>query len=300
MKHPSLHHQFVYTSNMLYELLEKSTQEISRVSNFGWKDATPDLNGVRAFLPVSENLISFPAKKYKEDPTAQESDGLWAEIRAKKVAQILNRHGISLIWEVGAGHGNMAIPLSKSGIVTIPIEPIYSGALSLARNGFHVYAQTLDQLKLPDDCLEAVGLFDVIEHLSHPEDILEEVHRVLKPGGLLLISVPAYQWLFSNFDLEIGHFRRYSRKTLQKLLLKSGFQQTILGNLFLSFVLPAFILRRIPYLLRLPIKTAKSVPTTDNRLMRLLEPFLRGVLTLEMKVSIPFGLSILSESKKAN
>ncbi len=283
---------------MLYELLEKSTQEISRVVDYGWKDATPDLNGVRAFLPVSENLISFPARKYEEDPSAQESNGLWAEIRAKKVAQILMRNGISLLWEVGAGHGNMAIPLSKRGIVTIPIEPLYSGALSLARNGFHVYAQTLELLKLPDNCLEAVGLFDVIEHLSKPEDILEEVHRVLKPGGLLLISVPAYQWLFSNFDLQIGHFRRYSRKTLLTLLSESRFQKTALSNLFFSFLLPALILRRIPFLLRLPVKTAECVPATDNRLMRMLDPFLRIILSMEMKMNIPFGLSILSESKK--
>ena len=113
---------------MISELMEKTTREISRVINHGWKDVTPDLNGVRSFLPVSENLISFPSKKYEDDPTGQESNGIWAEIRAKKVAQILNRNGISLIWEVGAGHGNMAIPLAKSGIVTIPIEPLYSGA----------------------------------------------------------------------------------------------------------------------------------------------------------------------------
>jgi ubiquinone/menaquinone biosynthesis C-methylase UbiE len=283
---------------MFSELMDKSTREISRVTSCGWKDVTPDLNGVRAFLPVSENLISFPSKKYEEDPTAQESAGVWAEIRAKKVAQILNRNGISLIWEVGAGHGNMAIPLSKSGIATIPIEPLYSGAVSLARNGFHVYAQTLDQLKLPDNCLEAVGLFDVIEHLSNPEDILQEVYRVLKPGGLLLISVPAYQCLFSNFDIQIGHFRRYSRKSLQKLLSESHFQQTVLSNLFFAFLVPAFILRRIPYLLRFPIKSVETVPTSENRLMKILEPLIRGILTLEMKMKIPFGLSILSESKK--
>ncbi|MEO0015592.1 MAG: hypothetical protein RL589_73 [Actinomycetota bacterium] len=285
---------------MLSEFMEKSTREILRVTKCGWKDATPDSNGVRAFLPVSENLISFPSKKYEEDPTSQESDGIWAEIRAKKVAEILERNGVSLIWEVGAGHGNMAIPLSKSGVVTIPIEPLYSGALSLARNGFHVYAQTLDQLKLPDNCLEAIGLFDVIEHLSNPQDILQEVHRVLKPGGLLLISVPAYQWLFSNFDLQIGHFRRYSRKSLQKLLSESHFQQTLLSNLFFSFLFPAFILRRIPYLLRLPTKNDESVPTSESLFMKMIAPLLRGILTVEMKMNIPFGLSILSESKKAN
>jgi 2-polyprenyl-3-methyl-5-hydroxy-6-metoxy-1,4-benzoquinol methylase len=264
------------------ELEALALAEIQRVSSLGWIDSQPDINGVRAFSSVDEKLISFPSEKYEVDSNSSESEGIWSEVRSKKIAPILKKRGISLIWEVGAGHGNMAIPLAEVGIATIPIEPLYSGAKALSSKGFHAYAQTLDQLHLPDASLEAVGIFDVLEHLPNPDVVLREIHRVLKPGGLLLTSVPAYQWLFSNFDTQIGHFRRYSRKSLLKLLIDSNFQNTRLTNLFFIFLAPAFILRRLPYLVGIRGKQKKAIPTSENFLIRLLTPILRKILNLEL------------------
>ncbi len=275
-----------------------SRREIQRVSSLGWVDAQPDLNGVRIFGSVDEKLISFPSEKYEEDPSSSESGGIWSEMRSRKIASILKRRRIDLIWEVGAGHGNMAIPLAKSGIATIPIEPLYSGAKALSIQGFHSYATTLDQLNLPEASLEAVGVFDVLEHLENPEALLKEIHRVLKPGGLLLTSVPAYQWLFSDFDVQIGHFRRYSRRSLHNLLADSNFRDTRVSNLFFIFLAPAFILRRLPYLVGIRGRQKKSIPTSENLLIKLLTPILRLFLNIESKVRIPLGLSIFSESIK--
>lgn len=279
-------------------LIDISVKEIQRIISLGWSDSHPDFNGVRVFDKVNEDSISFPSEKYEKDSNSSESEGIWAEIRAKKITSILNQHQISLIWEIGAGHGNMAIPLADAGIATIPIEPLYSGAKALSSKGFHAYAQTLDQLHLPDNCLDAVGIFDVLEHLQQPESVLNEIYRVLKPGGLLLTSVPAYQWLFSDFDLQIGHFRRYSRKSLHKLLTVSNFTEIRFTNLFFVFLAPAFIIRRIPFLLGIRGKRKESVPTSENFLIKLTTPILRKILNLEEKMRIPLGLSIFSESIK--
>ena len=283
---------------MNIELKARAQAEIQRISSLGWNDSQPDINGVRAFGSVDETLISFPSEKYEVDSNSSESEGIWSEARSKKVAAILNKRGINLIWEVGAGHGNMAIPLAEVGIATIPIEPLYSGAKVLSARGFHVYAQTLDQLGLPDSSLEAVGIFDVLEHLANPEIVLREIRRVLKPGGLLLTSVPAYQWLFSDFDIQIGHYRRYSRKSLRNLLTESNFQDNAFSNIFFVFLAPAFILRRLPYLVGIRGKQKKSVPTSENYLIKSITPILRIILNLEARVRVPLGLSILSESTK--
>ena len=283
---------------MTVNLKVKSVEEIKRISALGWVDSNPDIYGVRVFAEVDEDSISFPSEKYEVDSNSSESDGIWAEIRSRKIATILKQREIYLIWEIGAGHGNMAIPLAAEGIATIPIEPLYSGARALSSKGFHSYAQTLDQLRLPDNCIDAVGIFDVLEHLTNPEIVLKEIYRVLKPGGLLLTSVPAYQWLFSDFDLQIGHFRRYSRKSLHKLLSDSNFKNTKLSNLFFIFIAPALILRRLPYVLRIRGRKRESVPTSENFLIKLLTPILRIILNTEMRMRIPLGLSIFSESTK--
>jgi SAM-dependent methyltransferase len=276
----------------------KSKREIERLSQLGWTDASADSYGVRSFGAVNEETISFPSEKYELDANSQESKGVWAEFRARRIEEILKNHEIDLIWEVGAGHGNMAIPLASVGITTIPIEPLYSGARALSSHGFHVYAQTLDQLRLPSSSIEAVGIFDVIEHLPNPEIVLIEIHRILKPGGLLLTSVPAYQWLFSNFDLQIGHYRRYSRKSLTGLLESCEFRSTKISNLFFIFVLPAFVIRRLPYVVGVGKRNIAKVPTSENSAIHFLEPFLRVLLRAESKLGIPLGLSIISESLK--
>lgn len=295
---PTFQLEIEYARKMKLSLKEKSMVEIQRLAKLGWKDAQPDSNGVRAFCEVDEEDISFPSEKYEVDTNSQESKGIWAEFRSRKVTEILKRNEIDLIWEVGAGHGNMAIHLAREGITTIPVEPLYSGAKALSNKGFHTYAQTLDQLNLPDDCLDAVGIFDVIEHLPNPHIVLNEIHRVLRDGGLLLTSVPAYQWLFSDFDLRIGHHRRYSRKSLYTLLVTSKFKDTKMSNLFLIFVLPAFLLRRVPFLMGFRGRAKESVPTSENFIIRLFRPVLKIVLNLESKTRIPIGLSIFSESIK--
>lgn len=71
---------------------------------------------------------------------------------------------------------------------------------------------------------ELVCLFDVLEHLDSDVEALREVHRVLAPGGLVAISVPAYPWLFANNDVVAMHRRRYTRAMLAAALEAAGFE----------------------------------------------------------------------------
>ena len=99
---------------------------------------------------------------------------------------------------------------------------------------------TLDGLAAEYD---AVTFFDVIEHL--PDDIgaLTLARKVLRPGGRVFVSVPAYRWLWSHHDEAHGHQRRYTRGLLRERLAAAGFGQTRTGY-FNARLFPAAVLVR--------------------------------------------------------
>jgi SAM-dependent methyltransferase len=170
------------------------------------------------------------------------------------------------------------------------------------KNGFTTFQATLNQLNFPDNSINAIGAFDVLEHLENPEILLDEVFRILKPGGVFICSVPAYQWLFSDFDLSIGHYRRYSRKSLNTILRTVGFQQQSTKSLFGFLVLPAFVLRRIPFLLGRRNSYKETIKSSggNSHLVESLSRVLVLISQLERRLKIPVGLSIISISIKAN
>ncbi|HEX8835155.1 MAG TPA: methyltransferase domain-containing protein [Abditibacteriaceae bacterium] len=85
--------------------------------------------------------------------------------------------------------------------------------------------QQADALNLPfdDNSFDIVTMLDVLEHLSDDERALQEVRRVLRPGGVYVWSVPAYQKLWSAHDEALHHFRRYEYHGLRCLLRQQGF-----------------------------------------------------------------------------
>jgi 2-polyprenyl-3-methyl-5-hydroxy-6-metoxy-1,4-benzoquinol methylase len=147
-------------------------------------------------------------------------------------------------------------------------------------------------------------MFDVLEHIEKVPEFLSEVHRVMKPGALLFLTVPAHQWLFSHHDRALGHFKRYTPKSLSRELLVSGFKPLEVRHFFATLVLPAFLLRRIPYLLKKKgthQDERDSVVHTENPLMPhpLVNKVLRSVLAIDSKMKLPFGLSLLGVFERA-
>lgn len=208
-------------------ILDLVDAEIQRLISKGWKDyPSSKVNNLYLASEIFESKVSFPHEFYNIEMGNQEASGVWAQWRAKAIHKFLKQSEIELLWEVGSGHGTVAIPLQENGMTVIGIEPLFNGAAITAKSGVRTYVGTLESLNIPDNSIRAVGVFDVLEHLEKPEFLLTEIYRVLQPGGLLLVSVPAHQWLFSDFDDSIGHFRRYSRKLLSQSLHQSGFLET--------------------------------------------------------------------------
>jgi SAM-dependent methyltransferase len=102
----------------------------------------------------------------------------------------------------------------------------------------------LPELPFADESFDVVTAFDVIEHCESESDAVREVFRVLRPGGLFLMSVPAYQWAWTDFDVANGHHRRYTRGRAVSALSGNGFRVLRSTHAF-SAVFPAFAAQRL-------------------------------------------------------
>jgi SAM-dependent methyltransferase len=150
-------------------------------------------------------------------------------------------------------------------------------------------------MDLDEGSFDLTVSLDVIEHLQDDVAALRELRRVTKPGGALLVTVPAYQWLWSGHDEVNHHHRRYSRRTLLDAAEQAGWHAERTAH-FNSLLLPAAMLLRV--LERFKPATTKSsldlwVPPAP------LNWALRQALNLEATVigrggSIPAGLSLLA------
>ena len=95
-----------------------------------------------------------------------------------------------------------------------------------------------------DATFEAVAAFDVIEHCDPEDAALAETYRVLRPGGRFLMSVPAYSWAWSDFDVANGHHRRYTRSRAVAAVERAGFRVDRATYGFAS-TFPAFAAERL-------------------------------------------------------
>ena len=126
------------------------------------------------------------------------------------------------VLDVGCGAGNMAHHLDHYGHV-IGVDP-YPKPLEVARRrGLEVRQASATEMPFPDCSFDLVALLDTVEHIADEAAVFDECRRVLRPGGKLLVTVPALMWLWSNNDVINAHHRRYSRAELNQKLAEHGF-----------------------------------------------------------------------------
>ena len=92
--------------------------------------------------------------------------------------------------------------------------------------------------------VDLILLLDVLEHIENEEDFLRSLHNVMHPGSKIIITVPAFQKLFTDHDRFLKHFRRYNRMSLLHVLEKSGFQVNCSGYIFCS-LLPFRVMQKL-------------------------------------------------------
>lgn len=142
----------------------------------------------------------------------------WYTARAELLEAALGHAVVqdSVVVDIGSADGpSVAWMDARARRVPVDIDPT-----GLPDGGVCAAATALP---FADASLDVVSAFDVVEHVAREAALLRELRRVLRPGGRLLVSVPAYQWAWSSHDVAAGHHRRYTRPRLVAALEAAGF-----------------------------------------------------------------------------
>jgi SAM-dependent methyltransferase len=122
--------------------------------------------------------------------------------------------------DFGAGSGTFALPLQRAGLTMSCVEPDAALGSMLRAEGLNA-VQALDQLE--NDTFDFAYTLNVLEHIEDDGAALAGLRTKLKPGGRLLIYVPAFQVLYGPMDRKVGHLRRYRRLDLAQRVRTAGF-----------------------------------------------------------------------------
>jgi SAM-dependent methyltransferase len=168
--------------------------------------------------------------------------------------------------------------------------------LARERSSAEIVQGSIAALPFPAESFDAMSSCDVVCQVTEPAQAMREFHRCLKPGGAIVVTMPAYQWLFSYHDREVGNLRRYSRRELNDLLVGAGF--TIERSTYWNTLpFPLAVLRRkiLP-----PAKARSDVAAFPPWL----EALLNGLMALEqgwlaLGGRFPFGTSVLTVARKS-
>jgi SAM-dependent methyltransferase len=153
------------------------------------------------------------------------------------------------VLDLGCGMGGFLDGLVKLGAEGVQVHPsdVDLESLSKCSERGHPTGVVSSGTSLPyrDASFDLVCMFDAIEHCPDDHAVMREVARVLKPGGSIFVSVPAYQFLYANNDRVAQHYRRYTRGMLTRVFEGAGLEveRNTHANIFLfPLILPAVLL----------------------------------------------------------
>jgi SAM-dependent methyltransferase len=195
------------------------------------------------------------------------------------------------ILEIGAGHGTFTQRLRAHGNV-VASEPSPRAAARLRQRFAGDERVSVDeafaQAIVANRHFDTAVSINVMEHIEDDDDVVRALSTAITPGGRLIIFVPAFEFLYSRFDRDIGHVRRYQRSELEALVRRGGFDVEVLRYVNLPGALAWFVMCR---LLRLRPTHRWSTRLYD----RVAIPVVRRV---ESRFNPPFGQSLLCIARK--
>ncbi len=268
------------------------------------------ISGIKCYSPdLAIENGDYPSDAFKLLFEIEEKN-FWFVNRNKIIINLFKKHvgeEVNKVLEIGSGTGYVLKGLND----TFKNYNLYGSEIHL--EGIK-YAESrlrniefiqVDATNMPfENEFNAIGAFDVLEHIEQDLKVIQQVHKALKSGGLFIISVPQYQWMWSVNDDIAYHKRRYSRKELKNKLLSEGFEIDYVS----SFV---FILFPVMYISRL-FKQKKVHEITEEIIFKemnelKLNPMLNSIFGALMKIdvflikngiSLPFGGSLIIVAKK--
>ena len=194
--------------------------------------------------------VSYPAEG-NNACFALEDNSFWFAHRNACLLALLRRFPTNgPFFDIGGGNGFVAAALqSEGGLPVVLVEPGADGVRHAQARGLRTVVQaTLKEARFRDGSLPAIGFFDVMEHIDDEQGFLCEIRRCLAADGRIYLTVPAGHWLWSDADVQAGHFRRYTFAGLRRALERAGFRPLFMSKMFFPLPLPLFFCRSLPSL----------------------------------------------------
>jgi SAM-dependent methyltransferase len=226
-------------------------------------------------------------------------DRYWWFVGRRRIAlALLDRFGGTgdQFLDLGCGTGVVLKELEKRGRpVGLDMSPL-ALAFCQRRGLARLVRGDATQMPLTTDWCTAIVALDVFEHIDNDRRAFDEAFRTLAPGGILVMSVPAFQFLWGPHDVALMHFRRYTRKDLRERLTAAGFQlERVSYSVFWLF--PIVVIVRF-------FEKRKKGPAKASLapLPKWVNAFLIAVQTLEAtmisRFSLPWGSSLIAVARK--
>lgn len=224
---------------------------------------------------------------------------LSAVLRHELDALGLGGRSLDLV-DVGCGTGGTTAGLSEGhAVIGCELAPEAARAGS-ARLAGRVVRATASALPLRDESCDLALALDVLEHFEDDAQVLREVARVLRPGGLIFATVPAFGFLWGPHDVYSHHFRRYRLPELASVLERSGFE-LIRGSYFNTLLFPAVAAVQLLRRWRrgsAPVESRTDLPQRPGPLNALL----RAIFGFESHwlphARLPFGVSAFALARR--
>ena len=207
------------------------------------------------------------------------------------------------VLEIGCGNGYVLRALQDLNYHLIGSEIYLDGLKNVRKRLPHIELIQLDARHMPfENQLDAIGAFDVIEHIEEDHLVMQQVYKALKPNGYFLITVPQYLWMWSYLDDYAKHKRRYTQKELKNKLQQAGFQIEFISSfvtILFPFVYLSRLLKKNKPLEQVTIEDVIQefkIPSWLNKLFYQL--MLIDTWFIKQGIPLPFGNSLVVVAKK--
>jgi ubiquinone/menaquinone biosynthesis C-methylase UbiE len=204
------------------------------------------------------------------------------------------------ILDAGCGTGaGMSTYLPDYGKVTgIDISPIALG-FCRKRNLTSLALASVTGIPFQSDSFDLVTSFDVLYERAVPSDLaaLTDFFRVLRPGGFILIRLPAYDWLRGQHDITTHTVRRYTASQVTKLLNDSGFRLLHISYAN-TFMFPLAAAKRLLERIRPPALASSDLSMNVGVFNGFFQRILSSEAFLAARIGLPFGLSVIALGQK--
>lgn len=238
-------------------------------------------------------------KKYLyKDLYQLENQHWWHVSKRRNVINLIKKYNQvnnPKILDIGCGTGKNLEEFKKIGTIFGLDNSPDALKYCLMRGLKNLRLGSAEKTNLKTNYFDVITLLDVLEH-TDDNKTLKEMHRILKSHGLIIITVPAFSWLWSKWDEVLHHKKRYTVNTLKEILVANNFHPIKMTYLYSFLVLPLLIIRKNKQ------NISKDFYESDFRLSSsLINILLNNLSRLEFLLAknfyIPFGTSILVVAK---